>query len=97
MYVVVNGANQWLDGNRAQRKKQKRALENEAKAKQTTDAQGSNQPAGNASAVDPAVSAEVLELETAIGHGKHLGADVTLYEERLRTIRPPPAAAKTPT
>ena len=97
MYVVVNGTSQWLDGNRAQRKKQKRALENEAKAKQVTDTQGASQPAGTANAVDPAVSAEILELETAIGHGKHLGADVSLYEARLRTIRPPPAAAKTPT
>ena len=97
MYAVVNGVNQWLDGNRAQRKKQKRALESEAKANQTTNAQGPNQQPANATAVDPAVSAEVLELETAIGHGKNLGAGVSLYEARLHAIRPPPATAKTPT
>jgi len=97
MYVTVNGTLQWLDGNRAQRKRQKRALELDAKASQTKDDQAPNQQTANAAAVDPAVAAEVLELEAAVAHGKKLGADVTLYEARLLAIRPPPPTAKTPT
>ena len=89
MYVVVNGASTCLDGNRAQRKRQQRAMENEAK--QATDTTGTIAPGGAATASDPAVTAEILELETAIGHGKHLGADVSPYEARLRAIRPAPA------
>ena len=97
MYVLVNGASVWLDGNRAQRKRQKRAFESEAKAKQTTDTPSASAPGGAATATDPAVAAEILELQTAIGHGKHLGADVSPYEARLRAITPAPAATKAPT
>ena len=83
MFATIGGVQHWLEGNRAQRKRQRRALELQTNG--SADSGGST-----ASVADPAHTAASPELGTAIKCNKALGADASLLEAKLLELRTTP-------